>query len=1021
MESEIGNSVSEHSHSEKRRLIQQQLILLLHAHKCKKENVSRCPQQLPHCQTMRDVLQHMMSCTAGRRCSYTHCASSRQIITHWKYCDRHDCPICSPFRNRGIVSEINTSLSMPLNGSQQHNQQQGSQQTSDVSTQCQRSLLESSAGDSIQIENLPQNWLAAMDLSLRRSVDDSGSTLNSNTACRISGNDNPCTQGTSDQVEYNDYSQNAVTVGLISGRNSSLQSVTVAEQISDSIDIDEISPICPGADEAISTDETQETASNTNMNGADMWSRIMNIPLEQRNDNIHQIVEIVLQVQDDLYIGYSMLLQFAKTTERKIHNMVNSRNDYYHYARQTVSVVKRTFDEWKQEKPDEEFSIQKDLYGMNMQDFIDKATQKCASVLTIANTTELSENAEVVPQPSTSVHNMVSNNQTRSGTSSVRYEPYLSTHTISSRRMTYHRSRQYAKAYTVCFYSKTDLPSRLYRCRIILEAVIEILLDDVEEDIKDKLADILEVKHGYHHITEDDLFFLKSARRQLDLPISPPGFEWDGDKLRRLIGNGKLHVMVQVQRQMDSSFNTNCLFARCERNDPRRRQLSESSLSPWTIHDHHRTDNDDSMDDMNEEEEAVNEAIRRSLADRGTSLSPSTFTSPECKEKIALAILDHADRVVKGPMRCIIVKRDDLWNSAIEFFREPNFIRESGSLKVHFKTHHGIAEEGTDYGGPKREFFRLLIREICHKSGALVETPNGLIPRNNIRQLQEGVLRHVGRMISTIVIQGGEPPSIFSPIITECVLKDPMSTRPKVDDIPDVIIRESLKLVQQALDNESLQKALNSCEWRFDVDGLPLFITMENKEEFLQASAMYFAVLTRQMGIQQLLQGLEYYDFLGLMRRKPFICSVLEYKKEEILAKDLISMIEPEYSWSDDRRGKEEKLFSNMKEFLELVESKTLLQKLDEDLTAVERDFISTLKPSKLLEFCTGSSKIPALGFEEDPHMTFVHDDHKFHPSAHTCGNNLVLYVNDKTTLDKRSFFKIMVETLMNAENFGFD
>ncbi|KAL3875461.1 hypothetical protein ACJMK2_033408 [Sinanodonta woodiana] len=1012
MESEIGISVSECSHSQKRRLIQQQLVLLLHAHKCRKENVSRCPQRLPHCQTMRDVLQHMMTCAAGRRCTYTHCASSRQIITHWKYCNRQDCPVCSPFRNR----EINASLSAPQDEIQQQDQQQGSLQTNNVSSLCQTSHIESNAGDSVQVETLPQNCMAAMDLSLRRSVDDSRSTCNSITACRVSGNNIPCTQGNSDQVEYSDYSQNAV--GLISGPNNCQQNITAAEPISDSIDIDEISPICPGSDEAISTDETQDTGSNTNMNDAEIRSRTMNIPLEERNDNIHQIVEIVLPVQDDLYIGYSMLLQFAKTTERKIHNIVNNRNDYHHYARQTVDVVKRTFNEWKQEKPDEEFSIQKDLYGMNMQDFIDKATQKCASVL-VASTTDICENTEVVPQPSTSTHNIVRNNQTR--TSSVRFEPYQSTHAISARRMIYHRSRQYAKAYTVCFYSKTDLPSRLYHCRIILEAVIEILLDDVEEDIKDKLADILEVKHGYHHITEDDLFFLKSARRQLDLPISPPGFEWDGDKLRRLIGNGKLHVMVQVQRQMDSLFSSNCSFARCERNDPRRRQLSESSLSPWTSHDRHRTDNDDSMDDMNEEEEAVNEAIRRSLADRGTSLSPSTSTSPECKEKLALAILDHADRVVKGPTRCITVKRGDLWNSALEFFREPNFIRESGSLKVHFKTQHGIAEEGTDYGGPKREFFRLLIREICQKSGALVETPNGLIPRNNIHQLREGVLRHIGRMISTMVIQGGEPPSIFSPIITECVLKDPMSTKPNVDDIPDLIIRESLKLVQQALDNDSLQKALNSCEWRFDIDGLPLFITMENKEEFLQASAMYFAVLTRQMGIQQLLQGLEYYDLLGLMRRKPFLCSILEYKKEDVLAKDLISMIEPEYSWSDDRREKEEKLFSNLKEFLELVEGKTLLEKLDEDLTADEREFISTLKPSKLLEFCTGSSKVPALGFEEDPHMTFVHDDHKFHPSAHTCGNNLVLYVNDKTTLDKSAFFKIMVETLMNAENFGFD
>ena len=83
----------------RRRQMQRQLTLILHAVRCRKEfhPFAGCNVR-PNCVLMKSTLNHLEGCAKGESCPVPRCRSTSALLDHWNTCDLVFCAICMEVR-----------------------------------------------------------------------------------------------------------------------------------------------------------------------------------------------------------------------------------------------------------------------------------------------------------------------------------------------------------------------------------------------------------------------------------------------------------------------------------------------------------------------------------------------------------------------------------------------------------------------------------------------------------------------------------------------------------------------------------------------------------------------------------------------------------------------------------------------------------------------------------------------------------------------------------------------------------
>ena len=76
-----------------------------------------------------------------------------------------------------------------------------------------------------------------------------------------------------------------------------------------------------------------------------------------------------------------------------------------------------------------------------------------------------------------------------------------------------------------------------------------------------------------------------------------------------------------------------------------------------------------------------------------------------------------------------------------------------------------------------------------------IDTSSGHVLRCNVGALQKNSFLIVGRILATMVVQGGEIPRLFSASICEYIQSGFDNSFPTIDEVPDKNVRDSLNKV----------------------------------------------------------------------------------------------------------------------------------------------------------------------------------------------------------------------------------
>lgn len=409
------------------------------------------------------------------------------------------------------------------------------------------------------------------------------------------------------------------------------------------------------------------------------------------------------------------------------------------------------------------------------------------------------------------------------------------------------------------------------------------------------------------------------------------------------------------------------------------------------------------VDDVSEElaaneEHVPDEEIQTSIAqqedDHGQTCPTIEGVLTELSEQI-----DHSN-ITK-----FNVVRTNIFESAKRALNRKKFDpRHKTSVK--FMDDIGSSEGAVDLGGPKREFFTLLLQNLLFESPLFFGNTHSRFLSLSQKSLEEEEYKFAGEIVALSLVHGGPAPRCLSSLVFQALVSGPHGVTPTVADMEGIhdITKQVILSLNDVQPEEANQFIEDNERLSTIIDLAGLWKPIRNKEDkisIIHSLIKWFLLGRNQCSLQQFQKGLEILGVLDKIKQYPSLFKSLMCYSPSTLT---VECLEAKLSYERSPKG------SNA------FQVENVILGYWADLLQDTEDRESQLKLKDILMFAIGCFEFPPLGLKIT--ISFLHDDQECRfPKANTCSCVLRLPVVQSTYA---SFKDDMTFAILNTKGFGY-